>query len=131
MNVGLRNLRIGPHFSKRLRKLKSDAMLKVASDVRMAKIFHESTTPSNFIEYSKRWWTMVKNKLHGLNIWLILLLWQMFITFAQWWSRYLPNFLEKIFIWSPSAQENSNITTSNKTLYEVTIELGQPSLSNF
>ena len=45
---------------KRLRKLKSDAMLKVASDVRVAKIFHESTTPSNFIEYSKRCWTMVK-----------------------------------------------------------------------
>ena len=107
---------------ERLRKVKSDAMLKVASDVRVAKILHESTTPSNFIEYPKRCWTMVKQKLHGLNIWPHLLLWQMFITFAQWLPRYISNFLKAISISSSSAQENSNITTSNKIGHEVSIE---------
>ena len=107
---------------ERLRKVKSDAMLKVASDVRVAKILHESTTPSNCIEYPKRCWTMVKQKLHGLNIWPNLLLWQMFITFAQWLPRYISNFLKAISISSSSAQENSNITTSNKIAHEVSIE---------
>jgi serine/threonine protein kinase len=115
-------------ISKKLRKLKSDVMLKVANDVRVAKILHKSTIPSNYVEHSKRWWTMVKHKLHGLNIWPILLLWQMFITFTQWLPRYLPNFLERTSILSSSAQENSNIATSNNIPYEVSIEFGQSSM---
>jgi serine/threonine protein kinase len=118
-------------ISKKLRKLKSDAMLKVANEVRVAKILHKSTTPSNYVEYSKRWWKMVKHKLHALNVWLILLLWQMFITFSQWLPRYLPNFLERTSISSSSAHENSNITSSHNIPYEVSIEIGQSSMSNF
>ena len=76
------------HICEKLRKIKSDAMLKVANDARVANISHESTTPSDSLEYSKRWWTMVKEKLHGLNIW------STFITFAQWLPCCLPNFLE-------------------------------------
>jgi serine/threonine protein kinase len=109
-------------ISQKLRKFKSDAMLKVASDVRVANILHDTTTPSNSLEYSRRWWTMVKQKLHAFNIWAILLLWQMFITLAQWLPRYIPNSLETNSILSSSAQENSNITTSNNIPYEVTIE---------
>jgi serine/threonine protein kinase len=109
-------------ISEKLRKLKSDAMLKVASDVRVAKISHESTSPSNSIENSKRWWTMVKHKVHVLTIWPILLLWQMFVTFAKWLQRCLPNFLKTNPISSSSAQENLNITTSNNILHEVSIE---------
>jgi serine/threonine protein kinase len=109
-------------ISKKLQKLKSDAMLKAANDVRVAKILHDTTTPSNFIDHSKQWWTMVKHKFHGLHIWPILLLWQVFINFAQWLSRYLPNFLKKNFMSSSSAQKNLNITTSNKIAYEVSIE---------
>jgi serine/threonine protein kinase len=109
-------------ISEKLRKVKSDAMLKVASDVRVAKILHDTTTPTNFIEYPKRLWTMVSHKLHAFNKWAILLLWQMFITLAQWLARYIPNFLETNSISSSSPQENSNITTSNNILYEVSIE---------
>jgi serine/threonine protein kinase len=107
---------------EKLRKLKSDAILKVASDVRVAKIFHESTTPSNSIEYSKRWWTMVKHKVHVLTIWPVLLLWHMFVTFATCLTRYLLNFLKTNSISSSSAQEISSITTSNNILCGVSIE---------
>jgi serine/threonine protein kinase len=107
---------------EKLRKLKSDAMLKVASDVRVAKIFHESTSPSNSIEYSKRWWTVVKLKLHGLTIWPILLLWHMFVTIAKCLPSYLPNLLKTNSISPSSAPENSNIKTSNSILYEVSNE---------
>ena len=109
-------------ISEKLRKVKSDAMLKVASDVRMAKIFHESTTLSNSNECSKRWWKMVKHKLRAFNIWAILLLWQVFIAFVEWLPHYLPNLLETNSILSSGAQETLNITTSNKIRYEVSIE---------